>query len=373
MKYIMAIVSCCLVYQGQACLNEYGYTLEGKRVESRYFYLPESRFHFDTLRIEEKLEALTNKAHQNQGDFRVWSDIAANLLKLGHVDSALHILQPLAQRYSEEYSLMSNLGTAYELSGTLDSALKYISLGIELNPMSHHGSEWIHQKILEAKIRTRNSRRWMTSNPIIEMGDLQRRFDSIKPAFAARTINGAFFRQIRTRAPFTPAPNEVLANLLETLGDFNKEFATYENSLLAYTYALRFQNSNSVLNRIKDKIKDLNQKRDAQSEIKELPEVFIQMMKRSKLNPELLLLGLDSLALNLENLDLERTRELDSLETLTHTLDSLNTLREANLMKTKGELEAQRHEKYIYISLLGLLIMAIGIFILRHRSKKAKS
>lgn len=40
----------------------------------------------------------------------------------------------------------------------------------------------------------------------------------------------------------------------------------------------------------------LNQQRDNQPKIKELPEMFIKMMKRSELDPEILLLGIGDFA-----------------------------------------------------------------------------
>jgi hypothetical protein len=46
----------------------------------------------------------------------------------------------------------ANLGTALELLGNKEEALHWIREGIRRNPQSHEGTEWLHAKILEAKI-----------------------------------------------------------------------------------------------------------------------------------------------------------------------------------------------------------------------------
>lgn len=135
------------------CGNEYGETLDGTRMYGRYFYLSPDMRAFNTERLTEHLDDLYRRSGNLSGDYKIWSDIAVNLMKLGMADSAIKILIPLAKKYPEEYNILANLGTGYELIGALDSAHKYISKGFEINPRSHRGSEWIHVKILEAKIQ----------------------------------------------------------------------------------------------------------------------------------------------------------------------------------------------------------------------------
>lgn len=53
-------------------------------------------------------------------------------MKLGKADVALEILKELNYHYPNEYKIVANLGTAYELNAELDSALKYIKKGIKL-------------------------------------------------------------------------------------------------------------------------------------------------------------------------------------------------------------------------------------------------
>ncbi len=48
--------------------------------------------------------------------------------------------------------LRRNLGTVYELLGENENALLWIKKAVAIDPASHGNSEWIHVRILEAKI-----------------------------------------------------------------------------------------------------------------------------------------------------------------------------------------------------------------------------
>ena len=115
-----------LSHHSYACINEYGYKLDGHKVQTQYLYLSEKMLTFNEMNIQNKLDELSRKVKFKNNDYKTWSDIAANLMKIGQMDSALHILQPLVYQNPSEYNLIANLGTAYELSGNIDSALFYI-------------------------------------------------------------------------------------------------------------------------------------------------------------------------------------------------------------------------------------------------------
>ena len=84
--------------------------------------------HFDTKRIQTRLNKLAQITKTGEATFKTWSDISVNLMKLGKIDSAIHILIPLVEKHPDEYNLLSNLGTCYELNGNLTKALEYLSL-----------------------------------------------------------------------------------------------------------------------------------------------------------------------------------------------------------------------------------------------------
>lgn len=72
---------------------------------------------------------------------------------LGRYDEAMRMFKAIEKKHPGLYATAANIGTTYELLGKNDSALLWINKAIKINPKSHNGSEWIHVKILEAKIR----------------------------------------------------------------------------------------------------------------------------------------------------------------------------------------------------------------------------
>lgn len=367
-KLLTLLITLSILQTVYPCGNEYGYALDGTRIYTRYFFLSERMLHFDTTRINTRLEKLYKKTENGSANYKDWSDIAANLMRIGKADSGIKILIPLLKEHPNEYNLIANLGTCYELTGQLDSALKYISKGYDINPKSHNGSEWIHIKILEAKIKEKRNPGWMKSNPVITLEELLERVPNEPKHLKSRKINRDFFYQIRTRVRFTPAPNRTIANLLTTLGEYNQEVGTYENALLAYTYALIFEASDYLDRKIKAKIKTLNQQRDKQPKITELPDMFIKMMKRSELDPEILLLGIDDFAEQLDSVHLVEVAQKDTLSILKLHKDSLENVLANEAKKQQHQLAEEESKKYIYLA-IGLLI-GLVVAIVLWRMKK---
>lgn len=373
--FLTLMLSLQLFYPLFSCGNEYGFTLDGKRIHTRYFYLSARMLKFDTEKIQERLDALALQTESGKATFKTWSDISVNLMKLGKVDSALRILLPLVEKHPDEYNLLSNLGTCYELNGNLTKALEYISKGYKINPSSHFGSEWIHVKILEAKIKEKNTPGWLDHNNIFELAELIKQGNDNISQRRIERINRNFFYQLRTRAPFTPAPNKVMANLLETIADFNMEYGTYENALLGYIYALEFEGSNWLDRKIKAKIKSLNKKRDNMSTKPELPDAFIKMMKRSEINPDIALMGIDEFAHKLDAVDLEEARVIDSLEILK---DQLTISAKENKKNLQARLSREviiskiKNEKYLFLGIGVLFGTALSFLLFRLKRQKMK-
>lgn len=349
-----------------ACGNEYGHTLDGRKIYTRNFYLSERMMLFDKAAIQSRINRLRLFIKNAPQDYKHWSDLSVNFLKIGKVDSALNILAPLAKKHPQEYNIAANLGTAYELKGKLDSALKYISRGYELNPKSHMGSEWVHVKILEAKIKDKKQPGWIKRKPILTQEELIKRLDTER-RYEAGSVNGDVFYQVRTRAPFTPAPNKVLKNILVSLGEFNKNHGTYENALMCYVYAMKFEKEDVyALRKIKNKIRQLNKKRAEHPNSREIDDAFIGMMKRSEINPELLLLGLNEFANQLDSTHLHEINHLDSLNLLKTQLDSIANI---GVDETKPEVEdsfLSKNKPYIYM-IIGLFIGVVGALLFRKK------
>jgi tetratricopeptide (TPR) repeat protein len=98
------------------------------------------------------------------------TDYAVALIHLGRYPDAIKVLHALEAERPGVYTTASNLGTAYELVGNLEEALKWIGRGIERNASSHQGSEWLHVAILRAKINLRSDQAWLKQHTVIEPG-----------------------------------------------------------------------------------------------------------------------------------------------------------------------------------------------------------
>ena len=141
-----------------------------------------------------------------------YSDYAATLLKAGYYKEGLEIFIYLNKVTPRAYNVVANLGTAYELNGKNDSALYWIKQALILDKHSHRGSEWIHVRILEAKINEKATPGWLKTNRFMP--------ESMLTQETPFNISSALEYQLHERVPFSPAPDAFMAWTLEEFGDY---------------------------------------------------------------------------------------------------------------------------------------------------------
>jgi hypothetical protein len=93
---------------------------------------------------------------------------------------------------------------------------------------------------LKAKIKRKRSKYYIIKNPIISDELLESKRDTSKRRWRSSRVLHHIYWQVRTRAPFTPAPNEVIWNLLLTAGEFAQKHDTYENAFIAFAYSRKY-------------------------------------------------------------------------------------------------------------------------------------
>lgn len=175
-----------------------------------------------------------NKDGRFDNNKKAQSDKAAALMKLGKTQEALSILQNLYYNDpNPDYNIVANLGTAYELAGQVDSALILINQALELNQDSHRGSEWFHVKVLEAKQKIKNNPNWLKTNKLLNInadtvfakksGEYEYSEDEGNITYAFHKMHHNIVYQLKERVPFTPKPNQLLANILNEYGDLLTE------------------------------------------------------------------------------------------------------------------------------------------------------
>ena len=188
------------------------------------FVDPNSKFHKKLDQTwkddEEKLLRRFNKTKR----FQDHSDYAVALMHNGQPEVALQIFEELIAQHPEEYRIASNLGTAYELNGDHLQALKWIRRAVDLHPDSHQGTEWLHIRILEAKIEMETDPNWLQRNSIsgVDFGSGK------KPAWPSelegdkvmqRKLLDALRYQLKERVQFVHPKDPVVAQLLFDLSN----------------------------------------------------------------------------------------------------------------------------------------------------------
>lgn len=95
-------------------------------------------------------------------------DYTVALIRLGRAAEAIVELEAIERAFPGQYATAANLGTAYELEGRLADALTWITRGIERNPDSHFGTEWLHVAILKAKLKLKDDPAWLAQHSVLD-------------------------------------------------------------------------------------------------------------------------------------------------------------------------------------------------------------
>ncbi|MCC6702460.1 MAG: hypothetical protein IT221_13105 [Fluviicola sp.] len=242
---LLLLVGTAIPLHSSACYNEY-FTLDAKG-KTHHVQPGGLRFdtNFDLKKIEKELRELGGKLNEKP-DFEILSDYALRLVKTGKTKEALVIFEALVKKYPNEYTLHANLGTTYELTGNNQLALEHIQKSILINPKSHKGSEWIHVKLLEAKIAMEKNPNYLNNHSILNL--------SIKQKASEKTITFLII-QLKERFPFCKGPKDpIMAGLFEDLGDCYMEQISYEYAKAFYQIAVNYYGDKSK--RLSDKIEE---------------------------------------------------------------------------------------------------------------------
>ncbi|MCU0434590.1 MAG: hypothetical protein MUC87_14140 [Bacteroidia bacterium] len=207
-KLLVALLLCLLMpVSGMACLNEYGYHgAQGKGYDNLHGFenLPDR--HFNKIHPADSVCS----TYQDSSDFAVY------LLKQGYVGRGIKILFALSHAHPREYEIAANLGTAYELAGLNDSALKWIEYSLTLNPDAHEGTEWVHTDILKTKIALAKNPDWLSTHHVLDI-DRSRFGNSIfanNPGdLKLRDVLRSIYVQLTERLPFTSPGDKIMGDI----------------------------------------------------------------------------------------------------------------------------------------------------------------
>lgn len=243
-KILTAILLFIFIQSSYGCINMYKTLITGEVVEDDYIGGVITPQFSDLSESDFKNSASEyyNKYKQS-GDIENLSDYASLLAFQGKYKEAKDIFISIEKTHPSLYSSATNLGTVYELLGEIDSAYYWIKKGIEINPTSHHSSEWIHLRVLEYLMDSTN----LKNNSIVRLN-----FGSdslpIPPAgFNLYELEQMLYHQLHERLFFSIPPNKIVAYLYFDYANTIVHTMSLEEALEAYSESKRFGLKDSIL------------------------------------------------------------------------------------------------------------------------------
>lgn len=228
-----------LTFNGLACLNGDSKILKNGAIlymdyrktvpHGHHFYINEE--FKSTFREVDSLYRVTK-------DLDYLSDKGLLFILLKEYDKAIKLYLEIEKMKPGRYSTASNIGTAYELIGDNENALKWIKKSVEIDPKSHYESEWIHVKILEAKIDSQK--------PINSLSLINTDFgtDSLPKTNLSKealtNLGDALYFQLNERISFIKPKEKIIAKLLFDLADITFLSSDYHDAISIYDMAKEY-------------------------------------------------------------------------------------------------------------------------------------
>jgi len=105
----------------------------------------------NTTELRKRIRDL--RAAPREEDAAWWNNLAGAHIRLGELETAVRLLEPLTNRFASDYGIHANLGTAYHLQGRFAEAEREIARDLEINPDAHFGLEKYHLALLQYLVR----------------------------------------------------------------------------------------------------------------------------------------------------------------------------------------------------------------------------
>jgi len=101
----------------------------------------------DVPRLQKRISELTTNPRRDDADW--WNDFAGAYIQLGQPQKAVDLLEPILEKFKDNYGVHANLGTAYHLLGRYPEAEKEIARDLKINSEAHFGLEKYHLALLQ--------------------------------------------------------------------------------------------------------------------------------------------------------------------------------------------------------------------------------
>jgi tetratricopeptide (TPR) repeat protein len=247
MKRVSIIILLMFFFHtGFACLNGETKLLKNGTYlyEDREGKVPHGHRLIDKEEAKTALHSL-DSLYEKTLNLAYLSDKGLVLIFLKQYQEALDIYLRIEKLQPNRYSTASNIGTAYELVGDNKNALKWIKKAISINSKSHENSEWIHVKILEAKI---NGDKFINTQHLLNTDFGNDSIPVIKLTKAALSnLSAALYYQLNERMTFIKPKERIVAQLLFDIGNMAYLQGRYEDAEEDYLLAKEYGYSGNII------------------------------------------------------------------------------------------------------------------------------
>ena len=251
------ILSACLAALlwaplASACINSSATDNQGRHFDLHSYTgeelvssLTNSSQRFDLLRRKKGVVA---DARHNPSFDRL-TDLGVLLIHQGRYVDAARLFVAMERIFPGRYQTAANLGTTLELMGRDRLALRWIRIGMRRNPDSHWRTEWLHARILEAKIALAADPRALEGRSVagvvfdpVTVPPLPTAYPPgndgkpVKP----HELHQALYYQLNERLQFVKPKDAVVASLLEDWATLNLAGGPVENAAALYPLAWRY-------------------------------------------------------------------------------------------------------------------------------------
>lgn len=180
---------------------------------------------------EAAILAEAEKVHRDMPNLENSNDLAVAYIVTGRAADGIRLLRDMEKIQPGSAKVAANLGTALELAGSDQEALLWIRESVRRDPSEHENSEWVHVKILEAKLALKRDSNWLRTHSVVGWRDGQQLLaDERGLVRSPMDLIAPIKWQLRERKQFVNAPDAVVGDLYLTLGDIAHSYpGAYEN------------------------------------------------------------------------------------------------------------------------------------------------
>ncbi len=235
MKKIFSLLFLGIILIVLPCINVHRTLLDGTVVQKNPVSGKIHVQEIDTTELRKKADQFLFN-YEISDSISYYSDYAAALIYLNDLAQAEKVLIEIERKNPKQYATASNLGTLYELKGQNQKAYDWIRKSMALNPNSHEGSEWIHLKILEYKLKDSVD----ISTSILGLDFGTENIPANPKQYALDTLQNQLRIQLQERLHFIKPPNTIMGNLYFDYGNILAQTDDIESALQSYQEAERF-------------------------------------------------------------------------------------------------------------------------------------